>query len=455
MKKTTSLSARTNLFFLAGIAVFTLTLILILHISSGRLLYNWQKMETEAMHEYVEKTLSDLIAQSANPYKKISSTEINDALADFPYPPKRLIITDPDYNILYVYRQNRSGGAGRQMQNTMRVMQDISSWRPITNNSGRSLFFYHLRIPEFTETRSNHKLLKSFRLALSLATLVSFTLAFFASRFFSGGIKKQTNSLVAVLESIAEGKRDIVIPKSSIKEFSQIALAAETLQKNLLREETLRRQWSSDIAHDLRTPLTVLQGTLEGLLDGVFKVDNQKLKTIHTQVKHLSSLVNALSLLSKLETPDYVLHKETISLHDSLTNAVRFFSPQAKLKNINFITDIPKITINADPVLFERLISNLVSNAVEYGLPKTDISLRVHRTNTEEICLSLSNYAELTEEVLEHAFDRLYQGKTARTDTHSGLGLSIVQAIVKSHRWSIDMQYDEKEKKVTFCIIFI
>ena len=270
---------------------------------------------------------------------------------------------------------------------------------------------------------------------------------FFASRFFSGGIKKQTNSLVAVLESIAEGKRDIVIPKSSIKEFSQIALAAETLQKNLLREETLRRQWSSDIAHDLRTPLTVLQGTLEGLLDGVFKVDNQKLKTIHTQVKHLSSLVNALSLLSKLETPDYVLHKETISLHDSLTNAVRFFSPQAKLKNINFITDIPKITINADPVLFERLISNLVSNAVEYGLPKTDISLRVHRTNTEEICLSLSNYAELTEEVLEHAFDRLYQGKTARTDTHSGLGLSIVQAIVKSHRWSIDMQYDEKEKK--------
>ncbi|NLK46979.1 MAG: sensor histidine kinase [Treponema sp.] len=132
-----------------------------------------------------------------------------------------------------------------------------------------------------------------------------------------------------------------------------------------------------------------------------------------------------------------------------------FFSPQAKLKNINFITDIPKITINADPVLFERLISNLVSNAVEYGLPKTDISLRVHRTNTEEICLSLSNYAELTEEVLEHAFDRLYQGKTARTDTHSGLGLSIVQAIVKSHRWSIDMQYDEKEKKVTFCIIFI
>jgi hypothetical protein len=201
MKKTTSLSARTNLFFLAGIAVFTLTLILILHISSGRLLYNWQKMETEAMHEYVEKTLSDLIAQSDNPYKKISSTEINDALADFPYPPKRLIITDPDYNILYVYRQNRSGGAGRQMQNTMRFMQDIDSWRPITNNSGRTLFFYHLRIPEFTETRSNHKLLKSFRLALSLAAFVSFALAFFASRFFSGGIKKQTNSLVAVLES--------------------------------------------------------------------------------------------------------------------------------------------------------------------------------------------------------------------------------------------------------------
>ena len=452
MKKTASLSTRTSLLLIAGIAIFSLTLIIILHIISNRLLYNWQQMETESMYEYVEKNLSSLITQSANQNKKITTDDISAVLTNFPYPPKRLVITDDNYEILYFYRES---GTGRQMQNYMRQMQDTNLWRPIVDKEEKAVLFYSLKVHEFTEIESNNTLIKSFRIALIFASVASFILAFIASHFFSERIKKQTISLVAVLESIAAGNRNVIIPKSSIKEFSQIALAAQTLQENLLREETIRRKWSSDIAHDLRTPLTVLQGTMEGLLDGVFKADTQRLQVINTQVKYLSSLVNALSLLSKLETPDFVLHKETISLLDSLTNAVHFFSSQASLKQMNFLINVANEFIETDPVLFERLTYNLFSNAIEYGFANSDIEITVYKTEDEKKCLSVSNYAEVTDEIIERAFDRLYQGDSARTETHSGLGLSIVQAIVNAHGWSIDMQYDKNQKKVSFCVIFI
>lgn len=452
MKKCTSLSTRTTLLLIAGIAVFSLTLILILHFSSNRLLYNWQEMETKGMYEYVEQTLSELIVSSISQNKGITNTDITSVLKDFPYLPNWLIITDLDYNVLYFYRQN---GSGRQMQNYMRHMQDITAWRSITADDGKTVLYYSIGVPEFTETKSNDTLIKSFRLALALACIASLILAFLASQFFSRRIKKQTMSLVAVLESIAGGARDAVIPNSSIKEFSQIASAAATLQDNLLREETIRRQWASDIAHDLRTPLTVLQGTIEGLIDGVFKADAQKLQTLNTQVKHLSSLVNALSLLSKLETPGYILHKEAVSLTDSLTNAVSFFSSQTQEKNMEITTNLNNVCINADPVLFERLISNLISNAVEYGLNGTEIYITAEKSlSSEALSLSISNYAELSEETVQRAFDRLYQGKISRTNDHSGLGLSIVQAIVKAHGWNISLQYDKDQKKVTFIIIF-
>lgn len=452
MKKIISLSTRTTLLLTAGIAVFSLTLILILHFSSSRLLHNWQEMETEGMYKYVEETLSELISQSISQKKTITNTDISSVLKDFPYLPNWLIITDPDYNVLYFYRQN---GYGRQNQNIIRHIQDVGSWRTITNKEGKVSLYYSIGVPEFTETKSNDTLFKSFRLALALACIASLVLAFFASQFFSRRIKKQTTDLVAVLQNIADGNRDTDIPQSSIREFSQIASAAATLQDNLLREETVRRQWASDIAHDLRTPLTVLQGTIEGLIDGVFKADSQKLQTINTQVKHLSSLVNALSLLSKLETPGYILHKETISLSDSLTNAVSFFSSQAREKNMTITMNINNTVIEADPVLFERLISNLISNAVEYGMSGTEIFLTVEKSlNSEALSLSISNFAELSDETAERAFDRLYQGKTARTEEHSGLGLSIVQAIANAHGWNIRLQNDKEQKKVTFTIIF-
>ena len=118
-------------------------------------------------------------------------------------------------------------------------------------------------------------------------------------------------------------------------------------------------------------------------------------------------------------------------------------------------TNLNNVSINADPVLFERLISNLISNAVEYGLNGTEIYITAEKSlSSEALSLSISNYAELSEETAQRAFDRLYQGKISRTDAHSGLGLSIVQAIVKAHGWNISLQYDKDQKKVTFIIIF-
>ncbi len=453
-KNNGSLSAKTSLLFIAGIAVFSITLIIILQVSSSRFLQNWQKQETENMYEYVEESLLNLAEVSTAQNKAVTNSDITQTFQNIPFEPNWLYITDEHKTLLYMYRTN---GFGRQYRNLMMMRtQDIHDWRKVTSGDGQILFYYSIGVPEFTERTSNDTLLKSFRLALVLACLVSCILAFLASQLLSGKIKRQTASLVSLLESIAKGKRDTVIPDTAVKEFSQIAAAASTLQTSLLQEESLRRQWASDIAHDLRTPLTVLQGTIEGIIDGVFQPDAQKMNLLNSQVKHLSSLVNALSLLTKLETPGYELRCETVAVHEVVSNLITAFSSHTEEKKLTFTLNTGGECIEADPVLFERLLTNLLSNAVDYSLPGTLIKIQSgKKSGSGMVFLSVSNYAELSDETVSRAFDRLYQGNTARNDKHSGLGLSIVQAIVKAHGWNISLEYNKSEKLVTFTVIFI
>lgn len=449
----TSLSTRTSLLFIFGLIIFVVILILILYVSSNRLFLNWQKEETQSIHSYIEKNLTSLVEESEIHNHIISNTDITLILQDLPFTPTWLIIADNDYSLLYVYRQNQGG---KQPMNFMRHIQENNAWIPIKNTAGSIILNYSLSMPQFVEQESNERLVTSFRISIFLACLVACFISLFIAQLFSHRIKKQTSFLVSSLGSIANGKRDLIIPQGFITEFNQIAKAADILQKDLAHEETLRRQWAQDIAHDLRTPLTVLQGNIEGIIDGVFSANEEKMKLLQTQVTHLSSLVNSLALLSKLETPNFTLLKQNIHLEEFIAQCLYQFSSQAGEKRISFTKEVLSGSVHADSLLFERLLNNLLSNAIEYSMNGSCISIYQELDEQKKIVKSLSieNPADLSEETASHMFDRLFQGKESRKENHSGLGLSIVKAICDAHDWQIRASYNSDKKTIIFTVFF-
>jgi signal transduction histidine kinase len=133
------------------------------------------------------------------------------------------------------------------------------------------------------------------------------------------------------------------------------------------------------------------------------------------------------------------------------------FDLKTEAEGFSLQLDIPPVSLLVDPVLFERVVDNLLSNALSYG-KKGEIGIIVTSKDREGSTiprsLIIENEGVLDPEILTRIFDRMYRGDSARETKGSGLGLSIVQAIVKAHGWSIGAESDESKGKTRFIISF-
>ncbi len=172
------------------------------------------------------------------------------------------------------------------------------------------------------------------------------------------------------------------------------------LQENLLYEERLRRQWAADIAHDLRSPVTVLRGQLEGVSDGVLKLDEHRIALFLAETQKLTYMINDLSLLTYLESPGYEVHTEPVRVDEVLKDLLSRFEVQAKQRGMEFSYNATPLLLQADLNLFTRLLDNLISNAVRYGDASSSIGIHVEGNSAgNAVQLSIEN-----EGVIEEAF---------------------------------------------------
>ncbi|WP_321301757.1 HAMP domain-containing sensor histidine kinase [uncultured Sphaerochaeta sp.] len=219
------------------------------------------------------------------------------------------------------------------------------------------------------------------------------------------------------------------------------------LQENLLHEERLRRQWAADIAHDLRSPVTVLRGQLEGVADGVLKLDEHRIALFLAETQKLTYMINDLSLLTHLESPGYEVHTEQVRVDEVLNHLLSRFEVQAKQRGMEFSYNATPLLLQADLNLFTRLLDNLISNAVRYGTAPSTIT--IHNEGDSDgnaVQLSFENEGVIEEAFLPRLFDRLSRAEASRTSEGSGLGLSIVKAIVEAHGWNIAVTSNKKTK---------
>jgi len=252
--------------------------------------------------------------------------------------------------------------------------------------------------------------------------------------------------ILDAIDAVAEGDRSVRVPPDDSPQFGELIKRFNAMVGELERAEQQRRNLTADIAHELRTPLHLIQGNLEGLLDGVYPPTPEHLNATLDETRLLTRLVNDMQTLSLAETGQLPLHPTRFALADLLQDLTTSFAAQAAAGGVALTTHLVDAgqEITADYDRLNQVMSNLIANALRYTPPGGAISVSAGPGTSEGRSASLvvsDTGSGIAAEDLAFIFDRFWRADRSRGErTHSGLGLAITRQWVHAHGGTIDVR---------------
>jgi two-component system sensor histidine kinase BaeS len=264
---------------------------------------------------------------------------------------------------------------------------------------------------------------------LLLAALVAFLL----SKHLLAPIRK----LTAGTQALASRRFDTRLEVETNDELGQLAADFNTMAQTLEQYERMRQQWISDIAHELRTPLSILSGEVEALQDGIREVNPDTLGSLRSEAQHLSKIVSDLHELSLADAGVLSIKKEPVDPVLVLNATLRHFRIRFEENQItveNNLRNDGSVTVIGDTDRLQQLFSNLLENTLRYADSSDTLKIWQGCTESRLMLYFEDSGPGVPEEALEHLFDRLYRVDKSRSRTQggSGLGLSICKSIVNA-----------------------
>jgi len=253
--------------------------------------------------------------------------------------------------------------------------------------------------------------------------------------------------LMSAADAVADGDFSVRVREVGPGDLRRLAASFNRMTAELERTENQRRNLTADVAHELRTPLTVIQGNLEGVLDGVYPPSPEHIQATLDETRLLSRLVADLQTLSLAESGQLPLHPARVSAADLLEDALSGFSGKAAAAGIELVLDLPpgdeSLWIVVDPDRMGQVLSNLVANALRYTPAGGRITLKAEAL-PGSVRLSVEDSgAGIPLEDLPYVFDRFWKGEKARTRgerSGSGLGLAIARQLVEANGGKIEVE---------------
>ncbi|MBK7452624.1 MAG: HAMP domain-containing protein [Anaerolineales bacterium] len=269
-----------------------------------------------------------------------------------------------------------------------------------------------------------------------LAIITAFTLY---ARF-----GRPLGQIFSAIDSVAEGDLSVRVPDDNSPQFQELIKRFNKMVSELERSDQQRRNLTTDIAHELRTPLHIIQGNLEGITDGVYQPTPEHINNTLDETKLLARLVNDLQTLSLAEAGQLPLHPTRFLLADLLADLTTSFSTQAAALGISLQTIVhdPAKEFTADYDRLNQVLSNLISNALRHTPQGGTISIETDISSQRGIRIVVRDTGSgIPAEELPFIFDRFWRGDKSRTErTNSGLGLAIAKQLVHAHHGTIEAQ---------------
>ncbi|MHC0038196.1 sensor histidine kinase [Pseudoneobacillus sp. C159] len=305
---------------------------------------------------------------------------------------------------------------------------------------GRMTVFYPI---ELIDAESNF--LKAIQQYIIVAVALTILLSFIMSILFSRKLTEGFQKLSQGAKALKQHKLDIEIPLDHLtEEMKELAISFNELANSLAKEERLRKQFTWDLAHELRTPLATLRSQIEAYQDGIWEPTPQRLEQSHEELMRLVRLVNEIEKLLAAENPQIRLDKVRLETTEVLRRMYESFSLPFKQKGVELKVEIPDETHHfwADKDRMVQILTNIINNALKYTPEGKAVTLSVVETD-ELVGFSVDDEGSgIPEEDIQHIFERFYRGDKSRDRKTGGIGigLSIVKALVDAHNGEIEVE---------------
>ena len=275
-------------------------------------------------------------------------------------------------------------------------------------------------------------------LGASGAILIALLLGIVLARTISRPVKEVTDAT----QIVAGGDLGYQVPVRTKDEIGELAASFNRMSSDLEQANRQRRQMTADIAHDLRTPLSVILGYIEALDSGNLQPTPETFEIMNAKGQHLQHLIEDLRILALVDADELTLVRRPVEPKILLEHTALAHMIQAQEKGIEIRVDASEGTgeISIDSERMSQVLGNLVSNALRYTPHGGEIVLSAKGEEGQTILEVRDNGAGIANDELAHIFDRFYRGDNSRQgDGESGLGLAIAKSIVVAHGGTISV----------------
>jgi signal transduction histidine kinase len=257
-------------------------------------------------------------------------------------------------------------------------------------------------------------------------------------------ISRPVVRLTEATRAVTKGDLSVRVAGQYPGELGELAASFNQMTEELARADKLRRNLTADVAHELRTPLSVIRGKIEGVLDGVYPATPEHLEPILEETKLLAHLVEDLRLLALAEAGQLSLERQPTNVGDLLRDAQVNFDPQADDRGVTLALDVPVELpqVTADRRRISQVVGNLLTNALRHTPQGGCVTLSAAAMGQAVEVVVADTGAGIPTEDLSYIFERFWRGEKSRSRAGggSGLGLAIAKQLVEMHGGSIAVE---------------
>lgn len=262
-------------------------------------------------------------------------------------------------------------------------------------------------------------------------------LSILLSILFARKLTAPIKRLALATDAIRRGELAVSVPVKGSKEIASLSENFNNMVKSLELQENLRKRLISNIAHELRTPISAIRGELEGMIDGLIPADRSQLRSLYEEIGRLSRIVEGIEDFTMAQASALNLKKEPLPLKSFLENIIELYKKRLPEKRINIEFQCnEKLIIRADPEKLSRIVINLLSNAIKAIKEDGRIWIKAEELEGEVLIEIGDTGCGIKEEDMPFIFERFYK----RFDDGIGLGLSIVKELVDAHGGRIEVR---------------
>src|SRR3972149_1444477 len=395
---------------------------------------------TEFIRFLSDQTQTDIITELSDYHRANGTWDGVETILfqnrDFPQPgpgPGRMPFTLTDEKGVVVLSNERYKSGEKISQS------DLKTGTPITEDGKVIGILVPMRMP-FEGKPREVEFIERINLTLFYGAMIGAVIALLLGTFLSRTLTRPIRELTQATHAVSEGDLSPQVPVRSSDELGELAKAFNKMSAELSRSVNVRRQMTADIAHELRTPLSLILGHAEAVHDGVLQPTRENFEIIREEAARLEHLVNDLRTLSLADAGELTISLQTIEPQRLIHEVASLYHYQTQRKNISLDLDIasPLPAIEVDLGRMTQVLTNILDNALRHTPDGGRIILSAKQVD-DQVELSVQDSGPgLKTEDLDRIFERFYRTDSSRqrdgaVPGGSGLGLAIAKSIVQAH----------------------